>query len=33
MDGTSAINILYQYPLWSLSQSAEMTCDISVLLV
>lgn len=25
MDGTSAINILYQYPLWSLSQSAEMT--------
>jgi hypothetical protein len=25
MNGTSAINILYQYPLWSLSQSAEMT--------
>lgn len=25
MDGTSAINMLYQYPLWSLSQSAEIT--------
>lgn len=25
MDGTSAINMLHQYPLWSLSQSAEIT--------